>query len=283
MTICVDNASSPSWLSFHPGHRPLLEPRGLHNPYQQGGRQHLHHQRLVVRGCTQIAGSLRFTSIEASFCNLLDCLRIVNSFHFLPWPWLTCRWDDNGHGTHVSGTAAGSIHGVAKKSTLHSVKVKHSSRVGRPGLGSSEPGLLMRHAVVGPIRRFPIPNWKAQVLMKPRPLRNLPNNPGPSTFRSLMPLAPAATPISSRAWAGEETGCHLLPSLTQSLHRLITASLPSIYPHRVSSYVSSHGIQSAVVSLSLSGTQSQTFNAALETLSSVSCTSMTCSTALCIS
>ena len=38
---------------------------------------------------------------------------------------------------------------------------------------------------------------------------------------------------------------------------------------RVSDYVSSHGIQSAVVSLSLSGTQSQAFNAAVESLISV--------------
>lgn len=32
-------------------------------------------------------------------------------------------WDDHGHGTHVSGTALGSTHGVAKKATLHGVKV----------------------------------------------------------------------------------------------------------------------------------------------------------------
>eukprot|EP00878_Enallax_costatus_P028167 GHUV01030386.1.p1 GENE.GHUV01030386.1~~GHUV01030386.1.p1 ORF type:complete len:331 (+),score=108.13 GHUV01030386.1:1130-2122(+) len=31
--------------------------------------------------------------------------------------------DDNGHGTHVAGTALGSIHGVARSATLHVVKV----------------------------------------------------------------------------------------------------------------------------------------------------------------
>ena len=34
-----------------------------------------------------------------------------------------CRWDDNGHGTHVAGTAAGSIHGVARNAIVHAVKV----------------------------------------------------------------------------------------------------------------------------------------------------------------
>ncbi|KAL6763457.1 peptidase S8/S53 domain-containing protein [Haematococcus lacustris] len=33
------------------------------------------------------------------------------------------NWDDNGHGTHVAGIAAGSIHGVAKKAIVHAVKV----------------------------------------------------------------------------------------------------------------------------------------------------------------
>lgn len=32
-------------------------------------------------------------------------------------------WDCNGHGTHVAGTAAGSTVGVAKKATLHSIRV----------------------------------------------------------------------------------------------------------------------------------------------------------------
>lgn len=39
-------------------------------------------------------------------------------------------WDDHGHGTHVSGTAAGAIHGIAKKATIHAIKVLDSSGSG---------------------------------------------------------------------------------------------------------------------------------------------------------
>merc|ERR1719476_1096019 len=35
----------------------------------------------------------------------------------------SCATDSNGHGTHVAGTAGGKIYGVAKKSTLHAMKV----------------------------------------------------------------------------------------------------------------------------------------------------------------
>jgi subtilisin family serine protease len=31
--------------------------------------------------------------------------------------------DDQGHGTHVAGIAAGSVHGVARAATVHAVKV----------------------------------------------------------------------------------------------------------------------------------------------------------------
>lgn len=34
--------------------------------------------------------------------------------------------DKQGHGTHVSGTATGAIHGVAKRATVHPVKVGFS-------------------------------------------------------------------------------------------------------------------------------------------------------------
>jgi len=36
---------------------------------------------------------------------------------------LGCAGDTNGHGTHVAGTAGGKIYGVAKKATLHAMKV----------------------------------------------------------------------------------------------------------------------------------------------------------------
>jgi subtilisin family serine protease len=39
-------------------------------------------------------------------------------------------WDDHGHGSHVSGTAMGAIHGIAKGATLHAVKVLDSSGSG---------------------------------------------------------------------------------------------------------------------------------------------------------
>ncbi len=35
----------------------------------------------------------------------------------------TCNFDSHGHGTHVSGTALGTLYGVAKQSTLHNVQV----------------------------------------------------------------------------------------------------------------------------------------------------------------
>jgi len=35
----------------------------------------------------------------------------------------TCALDDNGHGTHVAGTAGGNTYGVASAATVHSVKV----------------------------------------------------------------------------------------------------------------------------------------------------------------
>jgi len=35
----------------------------------------------------------------------------------------TCATDSHGHGTHVAGTAGGKIYGVAKKATLHAMKV----------------------------------------------------------------------------------------------------------------------------------------------------------------
>jgi len=35
----------------------------------------------------------------------------------------TCATDSNGHGTHVAGTAGGKVYGVAKKATLHAMKV----------------------------------------------------------------------------------------------------------------------------------------------------------------
>jgi subtilisin family serine protease len=38
--------------------------------------------------------------------------------------------DDHGHGTHVAGTALGTSFGVAKKATLHAVKVLDSSGSG---------------------------------------------------------------------------------------------------------------------------------------------------------
>ena len=31
--------------------------------------------------------------------------------------------DDHGHGTHCAGTAAGEVYGIARKATIHSVKV----------------------------------------------------------------------------------------------------------------------------------------------------------------
>merc|ERR1740121_193213 len=34
-----------------------------------------------------------------------------------------CAADDHGHGTHVAGTAGGKVYGVAKKATLHAMKV----------------------------------------------------------------------------------------------------------------------------------------------------------------
>merc|ERR1719330_513148 len=36
---------------------------------------------------------------------------------------LGCAGDTNGHGTHVAGTAGGKLYGVAKKATLHAMKV----------------------------------------------------------------------------------------------------------------------------------------------------------------
>ncbi|GFH11622.1 uncharacterized protein HaLaN_07152 [Haematococcus lacustris] len=36
---------------------------------------------------------------------------------------ISSNWDDNGHGTHVAGIAAGAIHGVAKNAIVHAVKV----------------------------------------------------------------------------------------------------------------------------------------------------------------
>lgn len=47
--------------------------------------------------------------------------------------------DDNGHGTHVAGTAVGAIHGVARSAILHPVKVRRQG--GRTGSL-----LLARHA-----------------------------------------------------------------------------------------------------------------------------------------
>lgn len=38
--------------------------------------------------------------------------------------------DDHGHGTHVAGTAMGSAHGVARKATVHAVKVLGSNGSG---------------------------------------------------------------------------------------------------------------------------------------------------------
>ena len=46
--------------------------------------------------------------------------RVSDSISMIGGSW----WDDNGHGTHVSGIAAGSIHGVARNSILHAVKVR---------------------------------------------------------------------------------------------------------------------------------------------------------------
>ena len=66
------------------------------------------------------------TGIRATHVDFTN--RVGESVSFVPGS--SAFSDDNGHGTHVAGIALGSIHGVAKSSTLHAVKVLDKNGAG---------------------------------------------------------------------------------------------------------------------------------------------------------
>lgn len=64
------------------------------------------------------------TGINYNHNDLKDRLSTSSSANFAPGVATDPAWNDcNGHGTHVASTAAGTKYGVAKKATLHAVKV----------------------------------------------------------------------------------------------------------------------------------------------------------------
>lgn len=60
----------------------------------------------------------------------LDQTRVINK-ECVSWSPLSCAGDNDGHGTHCAGTAAGTSYGVAPGATIHAVKV-----LGDDGSGS---------------------------------------------------------------------------------------------------------------------------------------------------
>ena len=122
---------------------------------------------------------------------------------------LFCRWDDNGHGTHAAGTAAGSIHGVAQNAIVHAVKVR-----GRNEAFLYVPSWGRRNLAVDRSRGIDLrlSQWLGL------PCHNgWPYGCVPATTTRFMPAAlpflfvrfltlqvAEATPTSSRAWAGEK-------------------------------------------------------------------------------
>jgi subtilisin family serine protease len=94
--------------------------------------------------------------------------------------------DDNGHGTHVAGTAAGTCYGVAKAATVHPVKVFDAS-----GSGAYTNIIAGMGWVRGHVRANG--NWPAVVSM------SLGGSSSPAVNQAVADLAAARIPVVAAA------------------------------------------------------------------------------------